>query len=92
MCSCIQVVIYLILNSTNLHRDLLKTVLFIPKLKAERSDCRVFEMSSFLLSSLITFMPAMNHVSFAVLLTCYDFFLLWSSNLDFLFLLPQFSL
>ena len=33
-------------------------------------------------------MPAMNHVSVAVLLTCYDFFLLWSSNLDFLFLLP----
>lgn len=31
-------------------------------------------------------MPATNHVSFAVLLTCYDFFLLWSSNVDFLFL------
>lgn len=30
-------------------------------------------------------MPAMNHVSFAVILTCYNFFLFLPFNLDFLF-------
>lgn len=89
----LAVVIYLTLNSaTNLHHDWLKNLLVCTEPKSR--EVRLWSLWNVFLSIVIPHylhfcdpppMLAINHVSLAVLLTCYDFFLLWSSNLDFLF-------